>query len=445
MSSPPNVIQHRFEQALEAARSEGIRRGIELLRALVAEAPEYSDAWGNLGYLLQLTGEYEEAARCYQEVVAHRPQDWEAYRRLGDCWWALGNHRRAYAAYRPLQESSLADTAPVRQRIRCSEPLGRRLLAEGWRLNRRFLKRLLEAGFARRYALELLGVRRALPAIGSSGLSAYVNYLIDHYLEERFDRFPVAPCDLCEGTRFTPTFFFLGQKSVRCDNCGLEFVERKPPDSMDVLVDWYNQDSSIEFMEKEWHCDRVFNDRIARLRETFKEAGRSFPGAGSRAFEIGCAEGHLLKYLQEQGARVEGIETGAKLVDYCRDRFGLSVDRSTVREWSPESGAYDFVLAYHVLEHLEKPSELFRKAYDALKPGGFLFIEVPTPDLPECRILDRWDELHGYGNLGHLHYFTPKTLPKYFEKYGFKLVGTYEYNTETLPSGGFLGEKAPRS
>jgi tetratricopeptide (TPR) repeat protein len=344
----------------------------------VADAPEHVDAWGNLGYLLQLSGKYEEAARCYREVVTYRTQDWEAYRRMGDCWWGLGNRRKAFESYKQLKGSPLAGTTPIRQRIRTTEPLGGRLLSEGWALNRLFLKRLFEKGFAKRYTRELLNARKALPAIESSGFSAYLNYLIDHYLQERFDRFPITPCDFCGGTRFTPTFFFLGQKSVRCEGCGLEFVERKPPDSMDVLVDWYNQDSSIEFMEKDWHNDRILKDRISRLRKVHEEAGRPFPGAGARVFEIGCAEGHLLKYLQDQGAAAEGIETGMKLVEYCRERFDLKVTRSTVREWNAEQRAVDIVLAYHGLEHLEQPSELFRKAHEALKPGG-LFLEVPTP------------------------------------------------------------------
>lgn len=441
MNSHSSDIQKRFEQALERGRTEGTSRAIELLRELASEAPDCADVWGNLGYLLQLSHEYHEAARCYEKVIGLRPQDWEAYRRLGDCWWALGDRRKAFASYKPLGKSPLADSTPIRQRIRATEPLGPRLFSEGWFLDAAFLKRLVERGFARRYARELFGIRRAYPAIRTSGFPAYVNYLIEHYFRERFDRFPIAPCDLCGGTEFTPTFFFLGQKSVRCGECGLEFVERKPPDSMDVLADWYNQDSSIEFMEQEWHSDRVFTDRVARLRNVVEAGGSPFPGAGARVFEVGCAEGHLLHYLAERGAQVEGIETGAKLVDYCRDRFGLDVNRSTVREWNPEKEAYDTVLAYHVLEHLEKPSELFRKAHGALKPGGRLFIEVPTPDLPNCGIIEQLDELHGYGNLGHLHYFTPMTLPKYFEKFGFKLVGTYEYNSETLPSGGFLGEK----
>ena len=175
----------------------------------------------------------------------------------------------------------------------------------------------------------------------------------------------------------------------------------------------------IEYMEQFWENENFFLHRVRLLEETFAKAGLPGPSAGERAFEVGCAEGHLLQHLAKKGLVVEGIETGAKLADYCRQVLGLSVSRGTIRETVVPEKPFDYIFAYHVLEHLEKPSELFLKAHELLRQGGFLFIEVPVPDLPRMTLNQQLDSLHGFGNIGHLHYFTGESLSKYFPKFGF--------------------------
>jgi len=146
-------------------------------------------------------------------------------------------------------------------------------------------------------------------------------------------------------------------------------------------------------------------------------------------------------FLREAGMKVEGIETAAKLVEHCRNQNGLEVYLATIRSFERAPESYDLIAAFHVLEHLEKPSELFQKAYNLLMKGGFLILEIPTPDLSGCTYIQRMHPHHGYANAGHLHYFTPATAAKYFERYGFDLIATYEYRSDALPSGGFLGQK----
>ncbi|NUN97065.1 MAG: methyltransferase domain-containing protein [Candidatus Omnitrophica bacterium] len=431
----------RLHEALSAIQGGKAEEGIGRLRALARDHPDCLNAWGNLGYVLYTLGRTREAIPCLEKAIEIQPGLEEALKLLGDCYWSLGERKKAHLAYRQI-EAILPECPPsLSQRISATEPLRKRLIRRGGELGGAFIRRLPNRDFIGGLSRELLRTRRSLPGIRASGLSAFLTYLARQYLTEVEQHFPMAPCDLCGGSAFTATFFFLNQKNVRCDRCGLEFVERKPPESLDVLGDWYNQDSSIAFMEKNWHNRSFFQHRIGLMREVFEASGRPFPSEGQSAFEIGCAEGHVLKFLSDLGLRVRGIETGQKLVDYCRDHFNLDVHKSTVREWMPRPEQYDYVFAYHVLEHLEKPSELLGKAWQALKPGGVILVEVPIPDLPSLSISEQLDDLHGYGNLGHLHYFTAETMPPYFSKHGFELIGTYQYFVNTLPSGGFLGAK----
>ena len=82
-----------FEEALTVGQSGNISRAIDLLWQVVRQTPDLIDAWGNLGYLLQLSGRSEEAVGCLLKVLERHPQDFGARKLLGDCYLALGRER----------------------------------------------------------------------------------------------------------------------------------------------------------------------------------------------------------------------------------------------------------------------------------------------------------------------------------------------------------------
>jgi 2-polyprenyl-3-methyl-5-hydroxy-6-metoxy-1,4-benzoquinol methylase len=301
--------------------------------------------------------------------------------------------------------------------------------------------RALDAGFWRGLTSELIGIRKSLPGIRAAGLSRYLDYLAKHYFRAPDYRLPRAPCDLCGGGDFSAVFFLGEQKKVRCESCGLEFVERKPIDGWDVADEVFEREETVEFFEKIWSNADLWATRIERLNRMFERIGVPLLRAGGRAFEIGCGEGDFLRHLKERGLEVEGIETSNRLVEHCRKRLGLNVNKGTVRDFSVPPDSYDLVLAYHVTEHLDKPSQLFNKARRMLRPGGFLVVEVPVPDLSNLSLKDQLDVHYGYANRHHLHYFRPETVTRYFETHGFTVVGTLEIVYDVLPAMSFLGRK----
>jgi len=288
---------------------------------------------------------------------------------------------------------------------------------------------------------ELKSFPRSLPGIKSSSVSSYLVYLLKGYPQHKLHLQPMDPCDYCGSRSRHATFFYLFQKSVKCDDCGLEFVERKPLESLDVETDWYNQQSSIEFMDSVWNDREAYDFRAANLRTLFDQANLPFPAPGERALEIGCGKGHFLSFLRDNGLETSGTETADLLVQYCRERLGLDVVKSTISGMDYEAASFDYVFAYHVLEHLTQPSQLFEKSRDALKRGGFLIIESPSSDLTKCFHSQKLDKLHGYCNLGHLHYFTEESLRKYYSRFGFEVLSVYEYQVNELSCGGILGRK----
>lgn len=441
-------IQTRpFEPSERLAASIGlvhlgrVDEAIAGFEACAAEAPEYPDTWGHLGYLLELRGDAQGALHCYRtyhELVPHDPSGLE---RIGDCWYSLRNPKEAHQSYLAALALHRSPPAQLLEKLARSEPLLGKISRRGIPLLVRLLSRFREPQFLKALVREIAGMPTALPAICESGFAQYLGYLNQNLLNGDWYRHPVLPCDSCGSKKLEPIFFCGPQKSVRCRDCGLECVEKKPPESQDVHLQSFDQDATIEHFEKEWSVPEIHEHRCEAVQGLFEKAGIPFPGDQATALEIGCGQGDFLLYLRELGVKVEGAETGSRLVERCKQLRGLDVYLETIRSLVRPPSTYDMVLAFHVLEHLEKPSELFAKSNRLLKPGGFLVLELPTPDLSSAPLLQKLHPHHGYANQGHLHYFTPRTVAPYFARFGFDLIAAYEYRSDAQPSGGFLGKK----
>jgi SAM-dependent methyltransferase len=90
--------------------------------------------------------------------------------------------------------------------------------------------------------------------------------------------------------------------------------------------------------------------------------------------EIGCGPGTIIPYLPTSG--YVGFDADPKYIKRAQKRFpNLRFVCERVSQYTlPERECFDIVLALGVLHHLDDAEavQLFRVAYDALKPGGRL-------------------------------------------------------------------------
>jgi SAM-dependent methyltransferase len=104
-----------------------------------------------------------------------------------------------------------------------------------------------------------------------------------------------------------------------------------------------------------------------------------------RVLDFGCGAGDFLADARERGWEGRGVEVSERALDAARLR-GLDV-RPSLTDY-PDA-AFDYVRANHSLEHVLDPPAVLREMHRVLKPGGTLFIGVPTRDGLPARLFGR--------------------------------------------------------
>jgi SAM-dependent methyltransferase len=124
-----------------------------------------------------------------------------------------------------------------------------------------------------------------------------------------------------------------------------------------------------------WYYERdkwEFNVAIELL-------GEARPGS---LLEIGCGEGYFLEKVRHAIHAVEGIDVNQAALEKCRAK-NIHVIEGDVLSLEK---AYDMIVMFEVLEHLENARAIIEKSVHLLNPGGHLVIATPNPDgyLREC-------------------------------------------------------------
>lgn len=413
------------------------------LRTLIQANPQDLNAWGHLAYLLFSQKRYREAAECYRTCHRISPALIDAVLYEVDCMEKLGNRHQAFQLLRGIQPIPSGYEIPVRDRLSRIEPWGHYLASRLRKRSKLISQRLREWGFIRGLLREIGLLPFSFRAIRDSGMRGFLRYLSRGFLEESVYRYPVPPCDLCGSSFFRGVFFIDSRKIIRCCRCGLERVERVPPGGQDVASGFYEREEVIADMVADWQDPIIIRHRMGWLEILFDVAGLRLQSEKSRIFEFGCGSGEFLAHLKGQGFEVAGMDGSARLVERAQQVFHLPVDKCCLADLPKPKEACDVALAFHILEHLDSPSLLFKHARKILKQDGCLFIEIPVPDLCRLPVELKTHGSHGYGSSEHVHFLTLPLLERYFLSHGFQVIARYEYLAGDLPAGGMLGRLCP--
>jgi SAM-dependent methyltransferase len=235
------------------------------------------------------------------------------------------------------------------------------------------------------------------------------------------------PCLICGGLAkvplYQPTYFepienapsyFLAHRSltahgpiVRCRDCGFVYTSPRFADSIYDRI--YKAVRPPENLDPSFRA--ATDARFRRLAEIV----RKFQPREASFLDFGCGDGaflHLFDSAQGRGFEVgpEGRRTAGRCEIVTGDWGKVANSRVM------PSAAFDFVVAFDVLEHLPRINEDLALIRSVLKPGGLFFASVPNIESVAARVMGKhWNMLL----LEHLWYFSPKTLDRFMAGHGF--------------------------
>jgi SAM-dependent methyltransferase len=93
--------------------------------------------------------------------------------------------------------------------------------------------------------------------------------------------------------------------------------------------------------------------------------------------EVGCGAGDLLARVAASGCEAVGVESSEAARAEARARAERCGGRLALVSELP-GGAFDLVMAFEVLEHIEHDREALSAWVERVRPGGHLLLSVPA-------------------------------------------------------------------
>jgi SAM-dependent methyltransferase len=235
-------------------------------------------------------------------------------------------------------------------------------------------------------------------------------------------RWETVPCTLCGWAEDREFLRATGDDGIEyrlgeCPSCGMVYTNPRPDEAS--IGRFYPEEYSPYQPPRRRRSGFL---RGLRNRLGLREKGlwdRIPVRPGGVLLDYGCGSGWYAAQMRDRGWQAMGMDFSPHAVAAARRNFGLTVVHGTLPHPAVAAGLADVVTLRAVLEHVHHPAQLLGAVYDALRPGGWVYISVPN--------LASW----GFEAFGtswfpldpprHLLHYTPQTLRRQVEECGFEV------------------------
>ena len=201
-------------------------------------------------------------------------------------------------------------------------------------------------------------------------------------------------CPFCESSEYNKHYRILsriGDKSVsyfRCRKC--RSIMQYPHPDESTLTHYYNNYIEIKTRMNPGYLEQTaYRLLVAERDASFRDIGfskRIIPDSVN--IELGCANGHFLRYLNENGSRTTiGIDRSKALLDMIK-LDNVTLIHGTLNAIPDTSG--DNIFLFNVLEHIPGTSEVLREIVRISKPDSKILIEIPLTGFIQNRFGSKW-------------------------------------------------------
>ncbi len=232
------------------------------------------------------------------------------------------------------------------------------------------------------------------------------------------DKLEYINCDLCGKNQTTPLFIKDGYNHVKCNSCGLIYVNPRLKNSRENLDSFYGSDEGDgSLIKKLLHSaysarrQKIFSAELKRA-ERYRKS--------NKILDIGCSFGGFLYAAKNLGWEAKGIETVYNVGKYGKELYNLDIFFGTLEEAKLEPASFDVIRLNNVIEHIPYPSQFLADVNKLLRKGGLL--SVSTPNYGSYSVSICGKEWIYFDGQHHIVFFTPETLEKILDKNGFTTV-----------------------
>ena len=185
-------------------------------------------------------------------------------------------------------------------------------------------------------------------------------------------------CPLCDCTDYRKLFTgqdYLFSKEeftvVQCIDCGLHFTN--PRVKEEQITHYYHPAyTPYKNIRESTYFPKVKSWLSRQFGSTHWEIHRMLQSVGARTvLEIGPGNGRLLKFLQDKGFAVAGVETDQNCVRRIREH-SIICHHGRLEEVHKELKNFDAVIFCHVLEHLYHTQKTLKIIGNILRDKGIV-------------------------------------------------------------------------
>lgn len=243
-----------------------------------------------------------------------------------------------------------------------------------------------------------------------------------------------SPCKICGSTRRAVIRDTLRHGIKRnvllCGRCGFVFLEPKKKGATGYYSGREYRKMYGPTLKKASTPKEIFDIYFPfqdRIIKEFKHVLRP----GMNVLDVGCSTGHLLAALKGKVKERVGVELNRDEAAFVRKTQGIKVYSEPIETVDIKEGPFDLITSARVLEHVDDPLIFLRALGRHLKPGGFIYLDVPNLDDALLSIFAVEGYADRYFREPHLSYFSRTTLRRLLTKAGFagtiKTVQRYNF------------------
>jgi SAM-dependent methyltransferase len=141
--------------------------------------------------------------------------------------------------------------------------------------------------------------------------------------------------------------------------------------------------------------------------------------------EIGCGYGILRRMLEAATRwKIDAVDLNVEALRHSTPGRGRTALYNIHDRASSLAARYDAIILFDVIEHIESPVEFLSSALFHLKPGGYVFINVPALQ----RLHSKFDAA-----VGHVRRYSKATLEAELARAGIRKVDNRYWGLTMLP------------